>query len=426
MRLIPQRIFNEFKSKILEPSYYPKNPLETLKSRLTAVWLLQDPNKDIVEQAESFILKTSKFKVEDLSRLQQLSARIKSWDELQICSAYTNIAGTFLEYKLSFTTLDQSKQTMHYHASYETKNQSCTFIYQTSPLIRVTGDPILQRPGMLFPFEPTLSERQKLEAQIELAKSVLIQTGGAGIAANQCAGIANPYCFTIVGVFWDIPEHVKGVERRYPGTKFPQAMVMVNPVITAVSKETQNFNHACLSVPCGNRCAVVSPMEMSVKYQDPLEGMKNREVHLKGIDAVVLWHELTHIVYGKTYIDVTFESLPKDELVKFKEMLTEEIRQRQEEGYSQIPELTVPPFHFSVKINTPGKPQLDPKELADVLPKMSEETLEGLLNQANEFLKKKGYLSNSDLLRVFSVFSTPQGNSNTSITQAPESLLSKL
>ncbi|MDI1353146.1 MAG: peptide deformylase [bacterium] len=388
MKLVPQHFFSEFKNKVLDSSYIPIEPLETLKARLTAVWLFQAQDVDIVNQAKAFIQKTSFFKQEDLARLEQFASQIKSFDELHLCSSYTNIVGMFLEYKLSFTTLDERKQTVHFHARYEIQEQICCFISQTAPLIRVTGDPILQKPGILFPKDATPEQQQELSKQIEHAKSVLIQTGGAGIAANQCAAIEKPYRFTIVGVFHDIQEHATGVARRYPSTKFPQAMVMVNPEITAVSNETQKFNHACLSVPCANRCAVVSPMEMSVKYQDPLEEMRVKEVELSGVDAVVLWHELTHIIYGKTYMDVTFEVLPIEELMQFQKMAHSEIQGRQDKSYAQVPTLTVPPFHFSVKVNDIGEPRLDAKELSDVLPKMTEETLSGLLIQANLVLKK--------------------------------------
>ena len=116
MKISPQRIFNEFKEKIVDTSYHPTNPIETLKARLTATWLLQDTNPHIVKQAEAFLQKTSTFKEGDLSRLQQLASQIKTWDELDICSTYTNIAGLFLEYKLSFTNVDDHKQVIHSHA----------------------------------------------------------------------------------------------------------------------------------------------------------------------------------------------------------------------------------------------------------------------------------------------------------------------
>lgn len=57
--------------------------------------------------------------------------------------------------------------------------------------------------------------------------------------------------------------------------------------------------------------------------------------------------------------------------------------------FKVYPELTVPPFHFSVTINAEGRPQLAGEELVAVLPKMSDETLAGLFGQANQLLKKK-------------------------------------
>lgn len=388
MKILPLTIFSEFKNKVLDDSYYPTHPLETLKAHLAATWLLQSSDLDVVGQAKAFILKTSLFGKHDLSRVEKLASQIQSWDELHICSTYTNTQGIFLEYIL-LVTLKEQKQELHFHAQYKTQDKICSFVSQTTPLIRVTGDPILQKPGTPFPEHPSSEQQEELAKQIEHAKSVLIQTGGAGIAANQCAAIQNPYRFTIVGVFHDIIEHATGVAKRYPGTKFPQAMIMVNPIITNVSKETQKFNHACLSVPCANRCTVISPIEMSVKYQDPLDALCIKEVALTGIDAVVLWHELTHIIYGKTYIDVTFDSLSIEDLIVFKEMTHLEIQRRQNESYSEVPELSVPPFHLSVKESSCGTLKLDPKELGEVLPKMTNETLFGLMVQEGIYLKKR-------------------------------------
>jgi hypothetical protein len=38
-------------------------------------------------------------------------------------------------------------------------------------LIRIIGDPILHKPGALFPKAPTLAQQKALEAQIDHAKS---------------------------------------------------------------------------------------------------------------------------------------------------------------------------------------------------------------------------------------------------------------
>lgn len=400
MIILPQAIFSEFKNKILESTYFPTNPVDTLKARLTATWLLQAENTAHSKLAKIFIRKTSSCQNQDLARLEELASQVTSWDGLQICSMYTNVSGMYLEYKLLLTTGDGLKQTMHFHARYETQDQLCRFVSQTAPLIRITGDPILQKPGVTFPVGASAKHQEELSRQIELAKSVLIQTGGAGIAANQCAGIEKPYNFTIVGVFHNILEHVTGVQKRYPSIQFPQAIIMVNPVITAMSQEMQQFNHACLSVPCANRCTVLSPMTISVTYQDPLEKMGSKSVTFTGVNAVVLWHELTHIVYGKTYMDVTFDALSMEDLIRFQEMSQQEIVRRQTENYTDIPELSVPPFHISVKVNTDGIPKLDSAELSKVLPNITTDTLSGLIKQAQASLKKKQLTSKS--LREFS------------------------
>lgn len=127
--------------------------------------------------------------------------------------------GVFLEYILSFARRNEQKQRIHVHAAYQIQNQICHFISQTDPLIRIIGDSILQQPAVLFPKEATLTEKEELAKQIDQAKSVLIHTGDAGIAANQCTAITKPYRFTIVGVFYKLAEHVQGVARRYPGIK---------------------------------------------------------------------------------------------------------------------------------------------------------------------------------------------------------------
>jgi len=51
--------------------------------------------------------------------------------------------------------------------------------------VRRDGDPILHKPGHLFPADPTGEERAELYRQIEMPKRHLIKSNGAGIAANQ-------------------------------------------------------------------------------------------------------------------------------------------------------------------------------------------------------------------------------------------------
>lgn len=409
MKIRLQTLFSEFKEQVLDSSYIPQNPLETLKAHITALWLLQSEDSSKVKQAKAF-LKISSFNEQQLTSFEHYPSEIRTWDELHICSTYTNINGTFLEYKLTYTTLDNQQKTEHIHARFTMNEALCYLVSQSAPLIRVSGDPILQKPGILFPEQPTVEQQKELMMQIEHARAVLIQTGGAGIAANQCAEIKNPYRFTIVGVFHENPEHAIGVAKRYPGTPFPQAMIMVNPLVTGISQETQPFNHACLSVPCANRCTVVSPAQMSVRYQDPVDAMATKEVTLTGIDAVVLWHELSHIVDGKTYMDATFNALPREDLTKMINMLHDEIQRRHDKEYTEIPQLSVPPFHLSVKTDENGELRLEPIEWAKALPNMTDETLLGLFNQANQHLKKKYFLdSYSPSITVGSIFQDGTG-----------------
>ncbi len=97
----------------------------------------------------------------------------------------------------------------------------------------------------------------------------------------------------------------------------------------------------------------------------------------------------------------------------FQKMLTDEIQHRKENRYACIPDLTVPPFHFSVKINQEGIPKLDREQLALVLPDISEGTLHGLITQATCVIKKK-IIPNHDvqMLSSLSVFSYDETRDN--------------
>ena len=46
------------------------------------------------------------------------------------------------------------------------------------------------------------------------------------------------------------------------------------------------------------------------------------------MDAVVLWHEMNHILDGKTYIDTAFTSLTPEDLTKFKKIVADESNRR--------------------------------------------------------------------------------------------------
>jgi hypothetical protein len=155
---------------------------------------------------------------------------------------------------------------------------------------------------------------------------------------------------------------------------------MVNPKIINYSEATQNFKHACLSVPCGNRCEVKSPQEITVEYLDPNQDMTSNTLTLQGVDAVVLWHELNHILDGKTYIDTTLEALSSDELNKIEGIIIKE-QENRIMNPSIIPILSVPPFHVTVNINNNGIQTLNEEALTETLQNTTNETLNGLLDR---------------------------------------------
>jgi peptide deformylase len=248
------------------------------------------------------------------------------------------------------------------------------------PLIRVIGDPILHQPGIVFPDNPTPEQTEELLNQIEHAKSVLTHTGGAGMAANQCAQIAKPYRFTIVGIFYDVPEHVATVTKRYPNAQFPEAKTMLNPEILSHSERTQTFYHGCLSIPGSNRWAVKSPQTIHVSYKDPINHAKQVNLTVSDTDAVVLWHEFSHILDGKTYIEIVFRELDLATRNRMEDMMLQEKTQRQTQGKT-VPQCTfLPPFHHTIHITPEGLYQFDEKAFLAVLPQMTDQTLTGLLS----------------------------------------------
>ncbi|MCX7115998.1 MAG: peptide deformylase [Gammaproteobacteria bacterium] len=379
-----RQLFHRYTDSILKTNFYPQTPIETLESRLTATWMLQNTPAALLA-AENFIKKTSTHQKDDLQRLTRLSLDTQAWHDLTICSVYENNLGKFVEYQLSLERHNRN-EVIHQHAQFEMQPQGACFVSQTAPFIRIIGDPILQQPGTSFPQHPTKAQSEELARQIALAKTALVKTHGAGIAANQCAHIDKPYRFAIVGVFNELPEHVAGVNRRYPNTKPPQAIIMVNPVILDRSFETQVFNHACLSLPCSNRCAVESPESITVQYQDPLNNMAFVVTTMSGFDAVLLWHEMNHISDGLTYFDTAFASLPAAQQQHFLNLVTEHLRSRQANPI--IPDLSIQPFRYTVQPDAQHHMTLHPDELISIMPNMTTQTLQGLQLQCRAVLCK--------------------------------------
>lgn len=178
------------------------------------------------------------------------------------------------------------------------------------PRLRIIGDPVLHRPGADFPISPTQADVTELEHQIAIARQLLINTGGLGIAANQCADIINPYRFAIVGVYHEVAEHVAQTRQRYPDLLFPQARLILNPQVVACSEEMQPFRHGCLSIPGGLRAEILTPKTITLSYLSYEHShFSHQQETYVDVAAVILQHELNHINGGLTYFDCCLAAL---------------------------------------------------------------------------------------------------------------------
>ena len=258
--------------------------------------------------------------------------------------------------------------------------------FDPSKKVRVIGDEVLAAAGSLFPLEPTPAEIEKLKLQIEIARDLLIATGGAGIAANQCAGIEDPYRFAIVSVYWGNAAHKANVSRRYPGAKFPEAILMVNPEVISASVEVQTFRHGCLSVPGGCRGDIQTPKTITVRYYGLSEEdqLLQQEQTMSELEAVVLQHELNHILLGDTYIDCCLHAFDQGELEEFMAIL------KMIENSDMAAKLDDKFYHIVKQLDDGGAPKLLPAVLEAVLRQaMTPETKAGLLARAEHELARR-------------------------------------
>ncbi len=218
--------------------------------------------------------------------------------------------------------------------------------------------------------------------QIEIAKELLIKTGGAGIAANQCAAILNPYQFTIVGVYKNNAEHTANLNKRYPGITFPEAALMINPKIIRSSSRIQFFKHGCLSVPGCLRGDMPSPETIGVEFLTLIDDQLTTEIKLyQGVDAVVLHHEINHILHGKTYIDVCLEGLSSHERVTLIEKVESELLQRQSITEFVANDCANQSFHRFIYKNELDQLRLDVDAFNHALTSLDTKLLVGLLDR---------------------------------------------
>lgn len=380
-------LVNRFKLKITDPKFLPSSPEETMQARAAAVLLLNDP--DFKAAASEFLKRSSVDSLDkeaEIKRLQALADNIKKFESLEILSRYKKTGDRYCEYRFIYYNKDDELKTIHQHAKFIEHDKGWQFVSQEPQIVRVVGDPILHVKPMDFPIEHTASELERLKKQIDEAKRILIATAGGGIAANQCL-MDSPYNFAIVGVFNDLPEHYDGVAKRYPGAKFPDARVMINPQILFKATESETFKHGCLSMPSNLRGIIESPLEIKVLFwtleDDKLVKKEEAYKHAENIGPIVLHHELSHILLGYMFFDYCLKGLESSKLEEVYKILQAEADKRSGLVYHELTFPTEPYLVFD------GKGGFDSDALQKALKQSTDYVLDGMITRVKHHLEEK-------------------------------------
>lgn len=169
--------------------------------------------------------------------------------------------------------------------------------------IRIFGDPVLHQPPMKVDFANPVWD---LDMVLKVMQKEYMREAGVGIAANQCAELANPPQMIIVGVA--DPEVRKRAQKRYPGQAIPEPMVLINPEILEYSLETYfpANGEGCISVRGALRAKVPRHEWVLVRYHD-MEGTEHIE-KFSGFTAHIVQHECDHL-NGLVYLEKILHEL---------------------------------------------------------------------------------------------------------------------
>jgi peptide deformylase len=150
------------------------------------------------------------------------------------------------------------------------------------PILKM-GKPLLLQTALQVPPEAIASS--EIQAIIQDLLDTMKDANGAGLAAPQ------------IGISSQIV--VFGFEKnvRYPNEAPIPQTILINPIITPISKDLESGWEGCLSVP-GLRGLV--PRFQSIRYQG-LDNHGNIVDHtVSGFHARVVQHECDHL-FGKLY-----------------------------------------------------------------------------------------------------------------------------
>lgn len=156
--------------------------------------------------------------------------------------------------------------------------------------ILILPDPMLRKVA-----EPVAAVDDRVRALAEDMLETMYDAPGIGLAAPQ-VGVLERI------VVCDVPE-----EEGAP----PRPMVLVNPELVEVSKETRVYEEGCLSIPDYIE-DVTRPASVRVRYLDS-DG-ESQEIAADGLLATCLQHEIDHL-NGVLFID-HLSRLKRERIVK--------------------------------------------------------------------------------------------------------------
>ncbi len=140
-----------------------------------------------------------------------------------------------------------------------------------------------------------------LNRLIEDMLHTMHEYGGIGIAAPQ---VHEPLKLALIEFDED--------SDRYPDMGEQGLMVLINPVVTALTEQTQGFWEGCLSIP-EIRGFVERPSKIRVDYTD--ESGASQSIEAEGFLATVFQHELDHLD-GTLFLD-RVKTEPQKTLIAF-------------------------------------------------------------------------------------------------------------
>lgn len=150
-------IIDQYRSKVLDHTFFPTTPEETLYARITATYLLSSSSPDDARKAGELINRTST-NPNDLVRLSALSARVTRWESLEVIEANQQ---NFCKYSLAYQS-KSGREVVSYNANYLKENQRCCFTSQTPILAQSDKktDALTVTKGSFYLLSPTYKSKE--------------------------------------------------------------------------------------------------------------------------------------------------------------------------------------------------------------------------------------------------------------------------